>query len=52
MILPTLAMAVPVPPQQDNVEQEGWWVETTVDRNGNGIGDMIEVHKDSPLLPR
>ena len=50
MILPTLAMAVPVPPQQDNVEQEGWWVETTVDRNGNGIGDMIEVHKDSPLF--
>ncbi len=50
MVLPTLAMAVPVSLQQDSVEAEGWWVETTVDRNGNGIGDMIEVHKDSPLF--
>ena len=50
MVLPTLAMAVPIPPQQDSVDEEGWWVETTVDRNGNGIGDMIEVHKDSPYF--
>ena len=50
MVLPTLAMAVPVSLQQDSIEEEGWWVETTVDRNGNGIGDMIEVHKDSPYF--
>jgi len=50
MVLPTLAMAVPLSPQQDSVDEEGWWVETTVDRNGNGIGDMIEVHKDSPYF--
>ena len=50
MVLPTLAMAVPVTAQQEDVEEIGWWVNTTVDRNGNGIGDMIEVHKDSPLF--
>jgi hypothetical protein len=50
MVLPTLAMAVPVTAQQEDVEEIGWWVDTTVDRNGNGIGDMIEVHKDSPLF--
>jgi len=48
MVLPTLAMAVPVSSQQDSGDEDGWWVETTVDRNGNGIGDMIEVHIDSP----
>jgi hypothetical protein len=50
MVLPTLAMAVPVTAQQEDVEEIGWWIDTTVDRNGNGIGDMIEVHKDSPLF--
>ena len=50
MVLPTLAMAVPVSVEQDAIEQEDWWMETTLDRNGNGIGDMIEVHKDSPLF--
>ena len=50
MVLPTLAMAAPVPISTDSSEEVGWWVDTTVDRNGNGIGDMIEVHKDSPLF--
>jgi len=50
MVLPTLAMAVPVSVEQKIVEQQDWWMETTLDRNGNGIGDMIEVHKDSPLF--
>jgi hypothetical protein len=50
MVLPTLAMAVPVSVEQEIVEQQDWWMETTLDRNGNGIGDMIEVHKDSPLF--
>ena len=50
MVLPTLAMAMPVPAEQESVEKQHWWIETTLDRNGNGIGDMIEVHKDSPLF--
>ena len=50
MVLPTLAMAVPESVEQEIVEQQDWWMETTLDRNGNGIGDMIEVHKDSPLF--
>jgi len=50
MVLPTLAMATPVSITPDSSEEVGWWVDTTVDRNGNGIGDMIEVHKDSPLF--
>ena len=50
MVLPTLAMAAPVSISTDSSEEVGWWVDTTVDRNGNGIGDMIEVHKDSPLF--
>tara|TARA_B100001142_G_scaffold235975_1_gene234425 strand:+ start:11128 stop:13071 length:1944 start_codon:yes stop_codon:yes gene_type:complete len=50
MVLPTLAMAAPVSITPDSSEEVGWWVDTTVDRNGNGIGDMIEVHKDSPLF--
>ncbi|MCP2504653.1 MAG: hypothetical protein NLN65_05110, partial [Candidatus Poseidoniaceae archaeon] len=50
MVLPTLAMAVPTPAEQESVEKQDWWIETTLDRNGNGIGDMIEVHKDSPLF--
>ena len=50
MVLPTLAMAAPVSISSEAPEEIGWWVDTTVDRNGNGIGDMIEVHKDSPLF--
>ena len=50
MVLPTLAMAVPVSETTEQPAEEGWWVDTTVDRNGNGIGDMIEVHKDSPYF--
>ena len=46
-VLPTVLATVPV---EDTPEtEEGWWVETTVDRDGNGIGDMIEVHQKNPL---
>lgn len=50
-LFPAMAMAMPVEvesPQED--DSEGWWVETTVDRDGNGIGDMVEVHKDNPIF--
>jgi hypothetical protein len=50
MVLPTLAMAVPVSHSPQQSDEVGWWVDTTVDRNGNGIGDMIEVHIDNPLF--
>ena len=50
MVLPTLAMAVPVSHSSQQSDEVGWWVDTTVDRNGNGIGDMIEVHIDNPLF--
>tara|TARA_B100000459_G_scaffold389_1_gene222 strand:+ start:4292 stop:6310 length:2019 start_codon:yes stop_codon:yes gene_type:complete len=50
MVLPTLAMAVPVSHTPSQSGEVGWWVNTTVDRNGNGIGDMIELHVDNPLF--
>jgi len=50
-LLPTLMMVTPVKAEKssDNSE-EGWWVETTVDRNHNKIGDMVELHKDNPIF--
>jgi hypothetical protein len=41
---------VPVSHSPQQSDEVGWWVDTTVDRNGNGIGDMIEVHIDNPLF--
>ena len=48
-MLPTVLATVPVESTPDSSE-EGWWVETTVDRDGNGIGDMIELHQKNPLF--
>ena len=48
-VLPTVLATVPIESSTDS-EEEGWWVETTVDRDGNGIGDMIEVHQKNPLF--
>ena len=47
-ILPTVLATVPTESTSDT--EEGWWVETTVDRDGNGIGDMIEVHQKNPYF--
>ena len=50
-LFPAMAMAMPVEVESSQEEDSvGWWVETTVDRNGNGIGDMVEVHKDNPIF--
>lgn len=51
MMLPMMAAAMPVgiEPAEQPVE-EGWWVETTVDTNANGIGDMVEKFNDHPLF--
>ena len=50
LIFPMLAIATPVPISLEEDETEGWWVNTTVDRNGNGIGDMVELHMDNPFF--
>ncbi len=50
LLLPAMAMAMPVSVETAADETEGWWVETTVDRDANGIGDMVELHKDNPLF--
>ena len=51
LLLPALAMAVSVEADPlSEPEEQGWWVETTVDRDGNGIGDMVEFHKDNPIF--
>lgn len=50
LLFPALAMAVPVVAAPSSDDSEGWWVETTVDRDGNGIGDMVEFHKDNPIF--
>ena len=50
MLLPSLGTIIPADAEIVIVEEEGWWVDTTVDRNKNGIGDMIERHIDNPIL--
>ena len=51
MLLPTLALATPIQVESESSPQEeGWWVETTVDQNKNSIGDMVELHKDNPIF--
>ena len=50
MLVPSLAAVVPVQAENSTADEEGWWVDTTVDRNKNGIGDMIERHIDNPIL--
>lgn len=46
-----MALATPIQIESDsNVEEEGWWIETTVDKNKNSIGDMVEFHKDNPVF--
>lgn len=44
-ILPMLAAVMPysVADGQPEEVEEGWWVETSLDRNKDGIGDMVEV---------
>ena len=50
LLLPSLGAIVPADAENSTVEEEGWWVDTTVDRNKNGIGDMIERHIDNQIL--
>lgn len=50
-LLPSLALFGSVSPvSAESVEEEGWWVDTTVDRDRNGIGDMVEYHQANPIF--
>ncbi|MCH1411608.1 MAG: S8 family serine peptidase [Candidatus Poseidoniaceae archaeon] len=50
LVLPLAMASVSVPTVEPSASEEGWWVETTVDRDGNGIGDMVERYHDHPLF--
>lgn len=52
ILLAPLAIAtVPVSIADNNDDTpEGWWTDTTVDRNQNKIGDMVELHMDNPIF--
>ena len=51
LVAPLIVATVPVSADfDDNSEPVGWWTETTVDRNQNKIGDMVELHMDNPIF--
>ena len=51
LVAPLIVATVPVSADfEDNSEPVGWWTETTVDRNQNKIGDMVELHMDNPIF--
>ena len=51
LLAPLAVAAVPITsPSSDDGEPIGWWTETTVDRNQNKIGDMVELHIDNPIF--
>ncbi len=51
LLAPLAVASVPVSnPIIDDEEPVGWWTETTVDRNQNKIGDMVELHIDNPIF--
>ena len=51
LVAPLAIATVPVSVDiDDENEPQGWWTETTVDRNQNKIGDMVELHMDNPVF--
>ena len=51
LVAPLVVATVPVSVEvNDDSEPQGWWTETTVDRNQNKIGDMVELHMDNPIF--
>ena len=51
LLAPLAVATVPISsPIADDEEPIGWWTETTVDRNQNKIGDMVELHIDNPIF--
>ena len=49
LVTPMLVATIPVAAEQ-NEGSVGWWTETTVDRDGNGVGDMVERYMYHPLF--
>ncbi len=49
-LLPIIGLLMPVQAQNIIQEEEGWWSQTTVDRDSDGIGDMIELHMFNPIF--
>jgi subtilisin family serine protease len=50
LLLPVFAVLGTIPAAVAESVEEGWWVDTTVDRDKDGIGDMVELHQNNPLL--
>ncbi len=51
LLAPLAVATVPISSlNQDDEQQYGWWTETTVDRNQNKVGDMVETHIDNPIF--
>ena len=50
ILLPLAAAAMPAQQRITEAQGDGWWVDTTVDRNKNSIGDMVEKFHDHPLF--
>ena len=46
--MPLVLASVPVTGDMIEEDEEKWWVNTTVDRNKNNIGDMVEKYHDHP----
>ena len=51
LVTPLAVATVPISsPVHDDESPQGWWTDTTVDRNQNKIGDMVELHIDNPIF--
>ena len=50
MLMPALAMAMPVHSSQPNPSEDAWWNTTSMDKNDNKIADMVEKYHDHPLF--
>ena len=50
MLAPAFAMAVPVQSSVEEPVEEGWWHDTSMDKNRNKIADMVEKYHDHPLF--
>ena len=51
LVTPLFIATIPVSATTlDETEPIGWWTDTTVDRNQNKIGDMVELHLNNPIF--
>ena len=51
LLAPLMVATIPVSAEfESDAEPRGWWTETTVDKNQNKIGDMVELHIDNPIF--